>query len=70
MPESDKYKPDLPGPSGKAATGKEKANTPDNAQPADAALHARRASRRVKVREDVDPDYAEEAEDFFYGEGR
>jgi hypothetical protein len=26
-------------------------------------------SRKVKVRDDVDPDYAEEAEDFFYGEG-
>jgi hypothetical protein len=26
-------------------------------------------SRRTKVREDVDSDYAEEAEDFFYGEG-
>jgi hypothetical protein len=25
--------------------------------------------RRAKVREDIDPDYAEEAEDFFYGEG-
>jgi len=26
-------------------------------------------SRKAKVREDIDPDYAEEAEDFFYGEG-
>ena len=26
-------------------------------------------SRKARVREYVDPDYAEEAEDFFYGEG-
>jgi hypothetical protein len=26
-------------------------------------------SRKARVKEDVDPDYAEEAEDFFYGEG-
>jgi hypothetical protein len=26
-------------------------------------------SRKTKIREEVDPDYAEEAEDFFYGEG-
>jgi hypothetical protein len=26
-------------------------------------------SRKTTIREDVDPDYAEEAEDFFYGEG-
>lgn len=66
MPESDKEKnkPAPPGSSEKMTTGKEKAETTD------AALRARRASRRVKVREDVDPDYAEEAEDFFYGEGR
>jgi hypothetical protein len=25
--------------------------------------------RKARVKEDVDPDYAEEAEDFFYGEG-
>jgi len=29
----------------------------------------RRESRRIKPREEVDTDYAEEAEDFFYGEG-
>jgi hypothetical protein len=29
----------------------------------------RRASRKVKPPEDIDSDYAEEAEDFFYGEG-
>jgi hypothetical protein len=26
-------------------------------------------SRKARIKEDVDPDYAEEAEDFFYGEG-
>ena len=30
---------------------------------------SRKEPRRIKVHEDVDPDYAEEAEDFFYGEG-
>jgi len=25
--------------------------------------------RKARVKEDIDPDYAEEAEDFFYGEG-
>lgn len=29
----------------------------------------RRVSRKVKTPEDIDSDYAEEAEDFFYGEG-
>jgi hypothetical protein len=45
-----------------AGTGKSRIET----------LHVpgKRAPRRVKVRDDVDPDYAEEAEDFFYGEGR
>jgi hypothetical protein len=26
-------------------------------------------SRKTKIGEDIDPDYTEEAEDFFYGEG-
>jgi hypothetical protein len=36
-------------------------------QPVPASASARKSRRRVKVR---DTDYAEEAEDFFYGEGR
>jgi len=33
------------------------------------AAQDRRMRRRTKAPDDVDPDYAEEAEDFFYGEG-
>ncbi len=29
----------------------------------------RKGSRKTKAPEDIDSDYAEEAEDFFYGEG-
>jgi hypothetical protein len=33
-------------------------------------LPGKKEARRVRAREDMDTDYAEEAEDFFYGEGR
>jgi hypothetical protein len=38
-------------------------------EPASPALSKRKEPHKVKVREDADPDYAEEAEDFFHGEG-
>jgi hypothetical protein len=61
----------LPGSKEHAATGKEKAVV----APSSRAVHPepqaaqRNRSRKARVREDVDSDYAEEAEDFFYGEG-
>jgi hypothetical protein len=54
----------LPGSNEQARAGKEKAGARTEPQAA-----PRSNSRRTKVREDIDPDYAEEAEDFFYGEG-
>lgn len=61
----------LPGMHEHATPGKEKAIVP--AVPG--AVHPKppaapvNQSRRTRIREDVDSDYAEEAEDFFYGEG-
>jgi hypothetical protein len=64
-----------PVPSG--LNGKAKAGSAEiTAQPDKQAIHPRahilpkKQPRKVRVREDVDTDYAEEAEDFFYGEGR
>jgi hypothetical protein len=54
----------LPGSNEQARAGKEKAVARAEPQAA-----SRSNSRRTKAREDIDPDYAEEAEDFFYGEG-
>jgi hypothetical protein len=61
----------LPGKHKHATTGNEKAGVP--AVPG--AVHPKppaapeNKSRRTRIREGVDSDYAEEAEDFFYGEG-
>ncbi|MBU1426520.1 MAG: hypothetical protein KKH12_09955 [Gammaproteobacteria bacterium] len=52
----------LPGPSEQAKTGKDKAVLESPVAPGNRL-------RKTSVQEDVDSDYAEEAEDFYYGEG-
>jgi hypothetical protein len=61
----------LPGMQEQATTGKKKAAAPVSprvTQPEPPVAPGNKL-RRARVREEVDSDYAEEAEDFFYGEG-
>ena len=71
MPSSDtgKNKPSLPGLNEQSTTGKEKAIV--LTKPPGPAAHAAQKNKRRKTNdpENIDSDYAEEAEDFFYGEG-
>ena len=73
MPTSktDKTRPPIPGLKEITATGRGVMITPSNAHSTQnpPLYSSRKEPRRIKVHEDVDPDYAEEAEDFFYGEG-
>ncbi|MFZ2162758.1 MAG: hypothetical protein WAW02_11120 [Sideroxyarcus sp.] len=54
----------LPGLNAQAESGKAKTI----ARPEPQAAPGNK-SRKARIKEDIDPDYAEEAEDFFYGEG-
>jgi hypothetical protein len=69
--EKETFEPALPGRYPKVTAGKEKAKAPTTALPTDKAFRVstKKVPRMVKVRDDIDPDYAEKAEDFFYGEG-
>jgi hypothetical protein len=72
MPTSDtnKVRHSLPGLNEHPTAGNAKATVPTGSpsgHPAPTARNQKR--RRTKPPEDVDSDYAEEAEDFFYGEG-
>lgn len=62
----------LPGSNEQATTGRESAATLTGQPTTHPVTHAapRKVPRRTKAPDDVDSDYAEEAEDFFYGEGR
>ena len=64
-------KPAPPGLNEKTTSRSGKVIAPPDTRATHPAPHilSRKEPRKVKVREDVDTDYAEEAEDFFYGEG-
>jgi hypothetical protein len=73
MPTSDpgKIKPFLPALNEQATTGKEKAVAPATLPLTHPATRNARNQKRRRTNspEEIDSDYAEEAEDFFYGEG-
>jgi hypothetical protein len=69
--DTGKTKRPLPGLSEQATTGEGRSiapTCPPTTHPA-APAAPKKTPRRTKALEDIDSDYAEEAEDFFYGEG-
>ncbi len=69
MPNTPKHP--LPGSNEHLKPGKDDAEIVTNTSNSHTVARAipARSRRRTKPPEDVDSDYAEEAEDFFYGEG-